>query len=154
MCPEPSRSTNTQTPGLDWRGVVEEARTWIGTPVQHQGRLRGIGVDCAGVVVGVAHELKISTFDTRAYERTPDGITLRKICDANMDRVDDLCFGAVVLMRFKQHPHHLGIIGDKGSPYSLIHAYDGFGAVREHRLDDKWKNRICGIYKYRGVIYE
>ncbi len=34
--------------------VVRTARTWLGTPYHHQGRLKGVGVDCAGLLIGVA----------------------------------------------------------------------------------------------------
>ena len=34
--------------------VVAEARRWLGTPWRHQARLRGVGVDCGGLVVCVA----------------------------------------------------------------------------------------------------
>lgn len=33
--------------------VVSEARTWLGTPYQHQASLRGVGCDCLGLVRGV-----------------------------------------------------------------------------------------------------
>ena len=34
--------------------IVTEARTWVRTPYHHQARLKGVGVDCAGLVIGVA----------------------------------------------------------------------------------------------------
>ena len=151
MCPASNKSSNTLIPVPDAFDIVAAARTWIGTPVLHQGRLKGVGVDCAGIIVGVARELGLSSFDTRAYGRTPDGVTLRRLCRQHMEPIDELCLGAVVLMKFMKHPHHLGIVGDKGSPFSLIHAYDGAAKCMEHILDGKWRHRICGIYKYRGV---
>ena len=33
--------------------VVAAAREWLGTPFHHQARLRGVGVDCVGLVIGV-----------------------------------------------------------------------------------------------------
>ena len=42
--------------GLD---VVRMARTWLGTPYHHQGRVKGAGVDCGGLVIGVARFLMI-----------------------------------------------------------------------------------------------
>jgi hypothetical protein len=30
------------------------ARSWIGTPVEHQGQRKGAAVDCKGLAVGVA----------------------------------------------------------------------------------------------------
>ena len=33
--------------------VVDEARSWLGTPYQHQASLKGAGCDCLGLVRGV-----------------------------------------------------------------------------------------------------
>jgi cell wall-associated NlpC family hydrolase len=33
--------------------VVAEAREWLGTPYHHEARLKGIGVDCAQLLMGV-----------------------------------------------------------------------------------------------------
>lgn len=37
------------------RDIVQETLTWVGTPYHHQARIKGIGVDCAQLLVGVAH---------------------------------------------------------------------------------------------------
>ena len=38
----------------NWRElVIAEARTWIGTPYQHKGRVKGVGVDCGGLLYQV-----------------------------------------------------------------------------------------------------
>ena len=39
--------------------AVRVARTYIDTPFQHMGRLPGVGLDCAGVLVCVARELSL-----------------------------------------------------------------------------------------------
>jgi NlpC/P60 family putative phage cell wall peptidase len=33
--------------------VVQEARSWLGTPYHHQGRVKGAGVDCAMLLIEV-----------------------------------------------------------------------------------------------------
>jgi len=33
--------------------IISCARSWIGTRFQHQARLRGVGADCWGLVLGV-----------------------------------------------------------------------------------------------------
>lgn len=36
-----------------WRAaIVEEARTWLGTPWHHQARVKGAGVDCGQFIIG------------------------------------------------------------------------------------------------------
>ncbi len=35
----------------DWRQwIIDEARTWKGTPYQHKGRVKGVGADCGGMI--------------------------------------------------------------------------------------------------------
>lgn len=37
-----------------WRDeVIAEAKTWLGTPYQHKGRVKGVGVDCGGLLYQV-----------------------------------------------------------------------------------------------------
>lgn len=37
--------------------IIPLARAWIGTPYLHQGRLRGVGCDCAGLLRGLWREV-------------------------------------------------------------------------------------------------
>jgi NlpC/P60 family putative phage cell wall peptidase len=38
----------------EWRQyIIDEARTWKGTPYQHKGRVKGIGCDCGGIIYQV-----------------------------------------------------------------------------------------------------
>jgi hypothetical protein len=41
---------------LSGNTFIAQARTWIGTPFHHQGRLKGVGCDCLGLIVGVAED--------------------------------------------------------------------------------------------------
>ena len=166
MCPVSARSSSIQTPGNEpgdgygpenntsdkrSREIVAQARSWLGTPWRHQGRLKGVACDCAGLIVGIGQELGYTDYDFRAYGHMPDGTTLRRICNTHLDRASELGLGHVLLMRFKKHPQHLAIVGDKGSPFSIIHAYAEARKCVEHRLDDVWMGRICGIYRFKGT---
>jgi Cell wall-associated hydrolases (invasion-associated proteins) len=46
--------------------IVEIARSWLGTPYHHQACLKGVGVDCAQLLVGVYQE-----FDPTVYANIP-----------------------------------------------------------------------------------
>ncbi len=37
--------------------IVAVARSWLGTPWIHQGRLKDIGVDCGGLIISLGKEL-------------------------------------------------------------------------------------------------
>lgn len=130
--------------------VVRVARTWLGTPYHHQGRLKGVGVDCAGLVIGVAHELGLSDFDISGYAPRPDGASLSRLCAQHMRALtlDQLCPGDVLLFKFEAHPGHLGILSASNQ---LIHAYLPRRRVIEHGLDSAWWRQLAGQYRLPGV---
>ena len=111
-------------PRVEPAEIVAAARAWLGTPWRHQGRLKGVAVDCGGLILGVGKELGLLDFDTRAYGRIPDGQHLRALCEQHLvaKAVIEVVPGDVLLMRFTRHPQHLAIAGDRGEPFSLIHA--------------------------------
>lgn len=130
--------------------IVTEARSWLGTRFHHQGRLKGVGCDCAGLVVGVAQALGLSDFDKTDYSRLPDGDMLRAVCDANMTGIAlaDVAPGDVLLFKFDQFPQHLAIVGEHPSGgLSIIHAYAPAHKVVEVRLDEGWVSRIVAAYR-------
>lgn len=129
--------------------IVAEARRWIGTPFRHQGRVLGVGVDCAGLVIGVAHALGLSSFDYTQYGREPANGLLLDICERHLNRMPllDARPGDIYAMRFGAEPQHLAIVSD----YGIIHAYAPAGKCVEHRMDDVWRRRIVRAYRYRGV---
>jgi cell wall-associated NlpC family hydrolase len=43
--------------------IIAAARACLGTPFRHQGRLPGIGLDCAGVALHVAQAVGCGTLD-------------------------------------------------------------------------------------------
>jgi cell wall-associated NlpC family hydrolase len=52
------------------QAVCDEAFTWLGTPWHHRAHLKGVGVDCAQLIVKVyANAGVISPFDTGEYPR-------------------------------------------------------------------------------------
>lgn len=136
--------------------IVSNARSWLGTRWQHQARLKGVGCDCAGLVIGVARECGIVdfAFDVNGYERFPSGNTLAMHCGEYMTRIDknDIAPGDVVLMRFDGEPQHLAIVADYvHGGLSVVHAYALSRQVVEHALDDTWRKRIVAAYRMPGV---
>lgn len=139
--------------------VATQARTWLGTPFVHQGRIKGLAADCVGLVVGVARELGLVEpgFDFTGYPRSPDGRSLLGECDRLMQRiaVEDMQAGDVIAIRWESDPQHLGILGDYlHGGLSMIHALgtpDGRGRVIEHRLHETMQARIVAAYSLRGV---
>lgn len=131
--------------------VVAEARRWIGTPYQHQARLLGVGVDCAGLVMGVAKELGLADLQYRDYGQLPHKGMLRQICDRHFTPIGELESGAILLMGFSPGPaqeQHLAIYT---GAQSIVHAYANAGCCVEHRYTSIWRARTRQVYRYAGV---
>ena len=128
--------------------IVEEARTYLGTKHIHQARLKGVGVDCAGMLIGVAKTLNAIppnyVFDN--YSEQNDGSDLRnellKFCYEIS--LDEILPGDIVTMSVYGNPQHCGFITDVG----LIHALD---YVVETNISDKWRDRFVAAYRINGV---
>ena len=138
--------------------IIEQARTWIGTPYHHQARLKGIGCDCLGMVVGVADELGLkhesgvllSSFDQTDYSRQPDGERLTRMLQSVLYEVpkEEAVPGDLVLFSIEGNPQHVGLISDYEG-LGVIHCYAPSRKVVEHRLDKKWQSRIVKVFRWQ-----
>ena len=134
---------------MNGQAVVEQARTWLETPFRHQGRVKGIGVDCAGLVICVSKELGLNPFDTTNYSRYPDSTRMGRLLSEQLNPVEikDMQPGDVVWIKVKGSPQHLAIITDKG----IIHAHEIVGKCVETVLDAATKRLICGAFRIKGI---
>jgi cell wall-associated NlpC family hydrolase len=139
--------------------VVRAARGWMGTPFLHGQSLKGKGVDCIGLLIGVAYELGLADGrpETRAviyngYGRQPKPDLLRQACAEYFDPIENAGLGDVLLMRFDREPQHFALVSD-AYPMYIIHAYANARQVVEHRLSLVWQARIVGAYRWKGVAW-
>lgn len=137
--------------------IVAAARGWLGTRFHHQGRVKRTpkhlgGVDCLGLLVGVAAELDLrnskgialASCDERHYPHQPDCAQLFSRLDALLEQVpnDAIKPADVLLLKIEGNPQHLAIITDYNDGLGLIHAYAPARAVVEHALDERWHAAI------------
>jgi len=131
--------------------IVDTARGYLGTPFKHQGRLKGVGVDCIGLVMCVARDMGISHYENTKYGRIPQRDMLLKEAKKHMTLIDksDLQPGDVLLFQFIPNtPQHFAIYA--GDSY-IIHSYEQFEKVIEHRMDGAWERRIVACFRLKGV---
>lgn len=133
--------------------LVSGAREWIGTPYVDQGRLKGAGCDCVGLVIGVREEVlgipppsNIPPYSRSWREHLPydDGLlhyvapyVLRKPIPTRLP-------GDVLIFRMRPRgpAKHAGIVTGADT---IVHAYSGHG-VREDPLTAWWLERaICAL---------
>jgi cell wall-associated NlpC family hydrolase len=128
--------------------IVMEARRWLGVRYKHQGRTVA-GVDCAGLIIKVAHNLRVSKHDETNYARRPHGHDLMNSLNTHAIRVQrEALPGDILLFSFQGFPQHLGIRTDKG----IIHSFATARKVVEHTYDNLWRSRLVYVYEFPGVI--
>jgi NlpC/P60 family putative phage cell wall peptidase len=115
--------------------MIAELRTWIGTPVRHQGQRKGVAVDCKGLAVGVGLALRMPEVEglaasARNYSKGFKGRALLDGLRDSLIRVPepqpaDLL---AILWGREPMPRHLAFWTRPGW---IIHAYGGAGFVAE-----------------------
>ena len=134
------------------RAVISSTvKTYIGTRYKHQGRLKGIGLDCLGVVVELMKELGIyESGDVSNYSNIPDGRELYEACKKWLveKNINEMKEGDVLLMRFDEEPQHLAVLVDNNE---MVHSYLMARKVVKHRLDETWKNRVIAVFEFKEI---
>ena len=131
---------------------ITAARGMIDTPFRHQGRLPGVGLDCAGLIVCAAAACGYAIADRRGYGRLPANGMLAQAVTEHCDRIAlaDVLPGDLMLFVFRTEPQHLAIVSAT-APVMLLHAYSDVGRVVENGCDATWQNRLRGCYRLRGA---
>ena len=132
---------------------MAEALSWLGTPYRHQGRKKGVGCDCIGLVLGVwravygaAPELpgpySTDWAEAGGGERLLEG--LRRNFPEKPFR--EIAAGDLLLFRWRPHlpAKHAGLLVEAGS---FVHAYQG-SAVSRSALVPQWRRRIAGVFAF------
>lgn len=126
--------------------VISQARTWLGTPYHHQGCLKGVGVDCIGLVRGVYQELfNVEVPELQNYSAdwgdSNGKEDLVEIGRKYLVSTDDIQPGTVVLIRWGKNrvaKHCMIMTGEDRA----IHAYNR-SPVSEINLNNWWLRRIA-----------
>ena len=118
--------------------VVAAARAWAGTPYHHAADVKGVGVDCAMLLVRVYCDLGlVEPFDPRPYVR--DWMLHRddeRYLGFLIDRariVSEPGPGDVILFRFGRCFSHGGIV-TVPNPLTIVHAFAPARGVLEEEV--------------------
>ncbi len=140
------------------QAIVREAKSWIGTPWQHQGRVKQNekfkgGVDCLGLIIEVGNAFQFlgeNRFDYKNYNRSPRDDDLLNEFDKHTIKVPvpEALPGDIVVMRIAKDPQHAAIMT---FDHSVIHACAKTGFVVETRLSPRLWDLVRAAYRYPGV---
>jgi NlpC/P60 family putative phage cell wall peptidase len=136
--------------------IVAEARSWIGTPYQHQASLKGVGCDCLGLVRGVWRSI-IGPEPERAPPYAPDWAeataseTLAQTAARYMTAIplNGFAPGDVLLFRWRANmpAKHAAIVT---ASELMVHAHDG-AVVAEVAIAPWWRRRLAYAFRFPGV---
>ena len=145
------------------QAICDEARTWLGTPFQHQAMVKGSGVDCAMFVAGVALNVGLVSPDElinipnypREWHLHQDFPMLNTIMESfgckkvDIDSIEAIDAGDILVFKFGRVPSHLGLMLENGE---MIHAYSGsVNKVVINSVSAQWIDRFVGVYRLPGV---
>ncbi|AXQ68667.1 cell wall-associated hydrolase [Caulobacter phage CcrPW] len=133
--------------------IVFEARRYLERPTRwtHMGRTI-TGVDCIGLVCGVADQFQIQYDDISGYSRNPDGRFVDHVKKFMVLREPQTVVpGCAVIFRDNYQPCHIGIISEKYGRHYLIHSSLAKRCVVEEEYDQFWQKRFRCSLDFPGV---
>lgn len=132
---------------------IRVAKSYLGTQFIHQGRLPGVGLDCAGVVVCALRECDYEVHDKSGYGRIPTGGEFQAAVWLHCDQIKlaEVKPGDLMMFAFRQEPQHIAIVSQV-EPILLIHSWSDVGRVVENGLDNIWQSRLRGCYRLKGIV--
>jgi NlpC/P60 family putative phage cell wall peptidase len=136
--------------------IVDIAHYWIDTPYHHQAKLKGVGVDCAMLIAGIAEEFFDTTINTPVY--SPEW-HLHNKQEMMLEILDSFnCVpkelykrepGDIITFRFGRVQSHLGILVENNE---FIHARLDIGKVVKNQLSGEWTRRLGFCYKFPTTL--
>lgn len=135
--------------------ISDAAKRWLGTPFHLQGRIKHVGCDCLGLLMGLAKELNLKTkdgtyladCDRKNYHIIHDGKILEEELDKLLIQNDQVEEGNLLLLEYDNNPQHLGVVTQYNAHKAIIHAHIKHRKVVEHILDCETSKRIKKSYK-------
>lgn len=134
--------------------IVDAARKYLGVRWGHQGRAVGERkrIDCVGLLYCTMRDLGVAVEDRTNYLRMPDGFTLQTELRQQLVICHDRELKPGRVAAFddvgEPSPCHVGILTDHPSGIGVVHSSMRHRKVVEHRLDDVWRGRIRGVFRF------
>jgi NlpC/P60 family putative phage cell wall peptidase len=140
--------------------IVLNALQCYGTPYHHHAHVLGVGVDCAQLIVAVAHAANI--IDNEAVKQVPDypvqwhlhnreerllGV-LKQFGCVEIEKIDTQP-GDIVCFQFGRVTSHLGIMINENE---FIHAHYSAGRVVINNMQQDWLRKWTKTYTFPGVL--
>ncbi len=134
--------------------IVEEVKSWVGTPYRHQASVKGAGCDCLGLVRGVWRSLydeepaPLPVYSPDWAERGQSEL-LKEAAEQFLLPVNAPKIASVLLFRMDATSpvKHCGILINQ---HEFAHAYWG-RSVSCSAYGRWWKSRLAGAYNFPEI---
>lgn len=136
----------------DQKRIVDEARSWIGTPFYPHGRTKGVGVDCVQLArevytaCGMVDPTEFESYKMADGETLAASKVLRWLYGhvAEFVPTDGPLPGRLVTLKVGRVTHHVGIVTGGRTFVQAVMKY----GVREFDLTDStWGGRVTSYWR-------
>lgn len=133
--------------------IVTVAQSWLRTPFHHEGRVKGVGVDCAQFLLavyaeaGLIEDYRPEHYPQDWYLHRDEPLFVRELekhCNPTAEGLP----GDIVMFKFGRQPAHGAIVVDANL---VIHAYRPEGKVTLSEIaGSPLAEKIAGYYRWKG----
>ena len=133
--------------------IVEEARSWVGTPYRHFESKKGLGCDCGLFIMGVYVNVGLIKYKHPEFYPT-DWAFHNPIGEMFVDNAEkyflsidpkDIKIGDMILYQFGKSISHASILIENDM---IVHSQVGIGVTETNRFNTVWSNRERKYYTY------
>ena len=133
--------------------IITEALSWVDTPYHHQAKLKGVGVDCAQLILGVAQELHYTPKDVvvTGYSREWNIHNREEVMLGYLEQFGafevqrPLEGGDILCFKFGRACGHLGIYLGDGT---FVHSHLTAGKVLVNSLSGDLLRKHAKTYSF------
>lgn len=116
--------------------VAAEALTWVDTPYHHHARLKGVGVDCAQILLAIyvdalqlIEPLDVGTYPPQWHLHRDEERYLDWLQRAGAVAVQSPALGDIAVFQFGRTFSHSAIVVEEGEDPRMVHAYQAAGVI-------------------------
>ena len=138
--------------------IVKEALSWENTPYHHKACVKGVGVDCAMLVLGIAKNTNLvdkskpaPEYSTQWHLHNREEKLLGVLADFGCEEINtkNMQPGDIVTFQFGRVTSHSGIVLENNQ---MIHAHQEVGKVVINDISGDWLKRLTHCYKFPNGV--
>ena len=134
--------------------IIEEAKTWLGTPFHPQAGVKHVGVDCAYLIgktalnTGCIESFLVPAYDFSWAAHTSEEFMCNLIESFGATRIEEAKPGDILCFQYGRACSHMGIMIEDGQ---FIHGHAKVGRVVVNSLNGEYLDRLKRVYQFPNI---